>query len=537
MNPVLPNVQAQSPANRPVRNILFIMCDQLRRDYLGCYGHPHIRTPHIDALAARGVRFTRCCAQGPVCGPSRMSTYTGRYVASHGCTWNFVPVGVHMPTMGDFMRHAGLRTAVVGKTHAAGDTEGMARLRLDPKSELGILLAEGGFEPFARHDGVVLDASLQRKGYPYNDYLRANGYPASNAWHDFANSALGPDGEVLSGWHLRHSPLPARVAEPHSETAWATDRAMDFIREQGDAPWCLHLSYIKPHWPYMAPAPYHAKYGADDVVAAVRSKAECDDTHPVYRAFRNHMESRSFSRDEVRCGVVPTYMGLITQIDDHIGRLMAFLETQGRLDDTLIVFTSDHGDLLGDHWLGEKEMFYEPSVGVPLIVVAPRGTRRGEVDDSLTEQIDLLPTFLEALGADGDNQWLEGQSLWRRLQSSLPTPSAECAVSELDYAFYPAGDALARGINDARATMVCTQRWKYVDYLGFRPQLFDLQEDPDELRDLGLDPGHDAVRLEMQDRLRAWRTALRNRTAMSDAGVRTWKQGRTQSDGVRIGEW
>ena len=95
-----------------VKNVLFIMCDQLRRDYLGCYGHPTIRTPHIDALAARGTRFDRAYVQGPVCGPSRMSTYTGRYVASHGATWNFVPLPLQVPTLGDYMRGAGLRTAV-----------------------------------------------------------------------------------------------------------------------------------------------------------------------------------------------------------------------------------------------------------------------------------------------------------------------------------------------------------------------------------------------------------------------------------------
>ncbi len=171
---------------------------------------------------------------------------------------------------------------------------------------------------------------------------------------------------------MRHAHLPARVAEQHSETVHTTDRAIDFISEQGEQPWCLHLSYIKPHWPYIAPAPYHALYGREQVLPAVRPAPGAASDHPVYSAFRQHEESLNFSRDEVRLNVVPTYMGLIKQVDDQLGRLFDVLESSGRWDDTLIVFTSDHGDFLGDHFLGEKEFLLEQAVGVPLIVRDPR---------------------------------------------------------------------------------------------------------------------------------------------------------------------
>ena len=136
------------------RNILFIMCDQLRWDYLSCYGHPHLQTPNIDALAARGVRFTRAYVQSPVCGPSRMSFYTGRYVASHGATWNGVPLKVGEMTLGDYLRPLGLQAALVGKTHMRADTEGMARLGIDPGSIIGVRVSECGFDPFDRDDGL-----------------------------------------------------------------------------------------------------------------------------------------------------------------------------------------------------------------------------------------------------------------------------------------------------------------------------------------------------------------------------------------------
>ena len=130
------------------RNVLFIMCDQLRFDYLSCAGHPFLKTPNIDALAARGVRFTRAYVQSPVCGPSRMSYYTGRYMRSHGANWNGFPLRIGEPTLGDHLRKLGVRTALVGKTHMTSDDEGMQRLGIDPGSIIGVLASECGFEPF-----------------------------------------------------------------------------------------------------------------------------------------------------------------------------------------------------------------------------------------------------------------------------------------------------------------------------------------------------------------------------------------------------
>ena len=186
-----------------------------------------------------------------------------------------------------------------------------------------------------------------------------------------ANSAEGPDGEILSGWEMRHVGLPARVSREHSETAYMTDVAMERIEALGDEPWCMHLSYIKPHWPYMAPDPYHAMYRPNMIQSANRSEKELEDRHPVVDAFGQHEESVNFSRDECRETVIPAYMGLITELDDHIGRLMDFLKARGDLENTIIVLTSDHGDYLGDHWLGEKELFYEEVARIPMIVVDP----------------------------------------------------------------------------------------------------------------------------------------------------------------------
>ena len=521
-----------------VRNILFIMCDQLRADYLSCYGHPRLATPHIDRLAAMGTRFTRAYVQGSVCGPSRMSFYTGRYVMSHGATWNFVPLPAGERTMGDYLRTAGLRTAVVGKTHAASDVEGITRLTLSPETGAGLLLGEAGFEPYARHDGIVPDSAIGKHGDVYNTHLKTKGYAGLNPWHDCANAGAAADGSIASGWNMRNAKLAARVAEADSETAWTTDRAMDFIREQGEQPWCLHLSYIKPHWPYIAPAPYHAAYGADDCIAPVRAEHERDDAHPVYRAFRQHPEGVAFSRDKVRRTVIPAYMGLVKQIDDHIGRLLAFLEQVGRMDDTMIVFTSDHGDYLGDHWLGEKEMMFEQGVCVPMIVVDPSAeASRGVVTDALVEAIDLVPTFLDALGKPIPDHILEGHSLLPLLRGGA-APVRDAVFCELDYAFYEARQTLGLGVNNARAVMVRRQDWKLIHYDGFPCQIFDLANDPFELNDRSSDVGASVanVRRDLYDLLFAWMRKRRNRTALSDAQIIP-RSDRIAAGGVVIGRW
>lgn len=322
---------------------------------------------------------------------------------------------------------------------------------------------------------------------------------------------------------MRHAGLPTRLPEAHSETAYTTRRAMDFIDEQGERPWCLHLSYIKPHWPYIAPAPYHALYRADQVLPALRAAPGEESDHPVYRAFREHRESLNFSREDVRRQVIPTYMGLIRQVDDQLGRLFQHMRASGRWDDTLIVFTSDHGDFLGDHGLGEKEFLLESAVGVPLLIRDPRpeaDATRGRVEEALVQSIDVLPSILEAFAVEPASHRIEGRSLLPFVHGAPPADWRRYAIAEYDYAFQaPARERLGRPIDACRMYMVRSERWKYIAYDGFRAQLFDLASDPGELRDLGADPAHAAVREAhagmLFDRLRG----LKRRTTISNAEI------------------
>ena len=519
-------------------NILFIMADQLRWDYLGCAGHPHIKTPHIDALAKRGVRFDRAFVQSPVCGGSRMSFYTGRYNISHGATYNNFPLRIDELTIGDYLKPAGYRTALVGKTHFKPDVEALARLGIDATNDPGIQASACGFEEFERDDGLHPEQS-NPGDLAYNRWLRQLGYTGDNPWHTYANSVEGDNGEVLSGWSMRNARRPARVKAEHSETAYMTNRALDFITEAGDQPWCLHLSYIKPHWPYIAPAPYHAMYGVEHMIAANKSEHERRNPHPVIAAFMQHEESVNFSRQEVRETVIPTYMGLISEFDHHLGRVFTFLESRGLAKDTVIVVTSDHGDYLGDHWLGEKELFHEEVVRIPMIVMDPRthaDKTRGTVSADLVEAIDLVPTFLELAGAPPAPHRLEGASLVPLLNEGAPLNWREAVHCDSDFTLRHARRTLGLAPDQARGFMVRTKRWKYIHFERFAPQLFDLRMDPQEQSDLGTTPEHAAIRAEMKDRLITWLTSRKTRITIGHETIER-VTGMAKQRGYRFGEW
>ena len=527
----------------PVQNVLFIMCDQLRWDSLGCVGHPFIETPNIDALAGRGVRFDRAFVNGAVCGSSRMSYYTGRYVVSHGARWNQVPLEVTQKTMGDHLRELGVPAVLVGKTHMRADEEARSRLAIPANSPEWLFLSECGFAPEEHDDGLHPDERV-RTDLPYNDFLRSKGFVGDNPWHTAANSVIDEYGELCSGWLLRSAPFPAVVPDELSETAYMTDRAIDYIKKAGDDRWCLHLSYIKPHWPYVASDPYHAMYAGEEMPTPNRTDAELETTHPGIRALHRSRIGKAMSKPEARQLVLPTYLGMIKQIDDHLGRLFTEMDRLGRSKDTLIVFTSDHGEYMGDHWMGEKDWINEEVVRVPMIVVDPRAqadVTRGTVSNQLVEAIDLVPTFVEALGGENDTrtQWLEGESLVPLLHGGHGT-ERDFVVCEADWGFLEMSHYVG-DMNEPRkrrATMLRNDRYKYVLSEIGPNLLYDLEDDPEEQNDCVSDPALQSVVSELHEQLFSWFRSRRHDTTVTDQMITANSEpGSTAKRGIPIGYW
>ena len=523
------------------KNILFIMCDQLRADYLSCYGHPFINTRNIDKIADMGVLFNHAYCQAPLCGPSRASFYSGRYLASHGALANADPLKLGELSLGDYLSELKYRTVLVGKSEVRINQDALERIHIENSLDMRKSFVQGGFEYFDRLEGIYTN-QIVPDDLAYSDYLLSKGYEGKNPWENWANSAFDERGKKVSGWQMRNSNLPSAVPEEHSETAYTTDRALEFLSTVGkEDQWCLHLSYIKPHWPYLVPSPYHSYYSKEHILPAVRNSVEKKNSHPVLKAFQDELYSQNFSRDEVRERVIPTYMGLIKQVDDHLGRILDKLKSMDLLDSTLIIFTSDHGDYLGDHWLGEKDLFHEPSVRIPMIVYDPdtrANNSRGSLNEEFVESVDILPTIVQFAGGQVCKQRVEGNSLLSFTRGiDTPDQIREYTLSQIDYS--DRGPRVSLNIHpyDCRAHMIRNKEWKYILHEKFRPQLYNMQNDPEEFIDLGDSPEYASVRDEMHEKIFSWFRKRLIRTEMDYESLFEMGVERDEKMGILIGHW
>ena len=528
------------------------MFDQLRYDYLSCYGHPFLKTPHIDSIARKGVRFTNAYVQSPVCGASRMSYYTGRYVNSHGAAYNNFPLKVGEQTIGDHLRKIGVDTWLIGKTHMKVDSEGLKRLGIKQDSIIGARLAECGFDIFVRDDGLWAEGP---EGFyceldsPYNEYLKSKGYSGSNPWSTHANAGITDNDDIASGWFMKNSRLPANIREEDSETPWLTTQMIHFLESEiakklsDRRPWMVHLSYIKPHWPYIVPAPYNDMYNKNDIIPVVRSESEIGQgSNPIYKSFTDNIIGRAFRQNKVREEVIPAYMGLIKQCDDQMGRLFEFMEDNGFMENTLIVICSDHGDYLGDHWLGEKDLFHEPSVKTPLIIFDPSkssNNTRGTINNELVEAIDLAATFIDYQNEDVPDHILEGRSLMPFLLNKAKGDWRKYVVSEYEYSTTGIPEKLNISTKDARLFMVFDGRYKLIHAEGgIPPMLFDLKKDPQELKDLGPDKDiNPEISLQIErlyKYLAEWARRPSQRNTLSDKDIEDMR-GKGPSKGITLG--
>jgi arylsulfatase A-like enzyme len=282
-------------------------------------------------------------------------------------------------------------------------------------------------------------------------------------------------------------------------------------------------------------------YGPADVQPAIRSQKERQEAHPVFAAYMDMRYSRNMARDEAREKVIPAYMGLINQIDDQMGVLMQYLEARGLLDTTMIVFTSDHGDYLGDHWMGEKDLFHDQSAKIPLIVIDPSKAAdrtRGTVSHALVEAIDLAPTFIEYFGGTPPDHILEGRSLMPLLRGEQPADWRRNVFSEYDYSMQDVRLKLNQPIEQCRLFMVFDGRWKYIHASGFRPMLYDLHSDRQEFSDRGEDPSCAGVIARLQAALFDWALHPKNHITTSNEKIAGYADNQLQvKGGILIGIW
>jgi len=460
-------------AKRP--NIVLIMTDQQRWDTLGCYGYEHMITPHVDRLAERGAAFNHAFVQGAMCGPSRTSIVSAQYVHTHGVERNEEWLTPEQPNWIENLRASGYRTVNIGKMHTAP-------IRLPC-----------GFE----HRTVVENKNYQQGMHgpdpdDYDLFLAAHGLkrPALTYFRDI------PD------WPER---LQAAVW-PHAEELFPDNfvgrQTVDYLRAcDFEKPLFLWCGFAGPHDPYDVPASTLARYDGVEIPDPVGFPGELDEKPPPQQRAMEGMEGKRAPAAVWWSRATPErvrrmrrhYYANVTLMDEWVGRIAETLEERGQLDDTLLIFTSDHGDCLGDHHQVYKfSSHYDSVARVPLVFAGP-GVERLGVRESMVELIDLGPTLLDVAGVES----LEGVS-GRSIRSLL-----EGGTEELhDVVFSEHGQRV----------MVRTREWKMVVYLGETfGELYHLSEDPDELHNLYDVPERQPARQMLMERMMHWYGATRMR--------------------------
>ena len=437
-------------AARPT-NLLLIMSDEHNPKALGCYGHPLVKTPYIDRLAAAGTRFDSAYTNCPICAPARASFATGRYIHETGY-WDFAfPYDGRVQGWGHRLQATGHRVTSIGKLHYRNPT--------DPTGideQIVPMHVPGGAGDL---QGSIRDEFPEK---PQSRDLAARVGPGNTSYLDYDRTIT----RLACRWLEREAP------------------------KFGERPWLLFVSFVCPHYPFIAPPEFFEMYPLHRIPPPKR-REDPRPSHPWWEAFENsYAFDRFFEDDERRRTAIAAYCGLCSFMDENVGKILRVLEVAGLKEGTRVAYLSDHGDNLGARGLWGKSTMYEESAGVPLVLSGAE-VPRGKVVSTPVSLIDFFPTILECVGESPgpDDRVLPGESLLGIARR--PDAPARVVFSEYHAAGAKSGVFMLR-----------RGRFKYIHYLGFPPELFDLEADPEELTNLSASSAH-------QDLLREFEAILR----------------------------
>lgn len=447
-----------------IPNILWICTDQQRFDTIHALGNPIINTPNLDRLVSEGVSFTRAYAQSPVCSPSRASFLTGRYPRTTKCRQNgqeHFPVSEKLVTK--TLADHGYDCGLIGKLHLSA-CDGRKEERIDD----GYRVFHWSHDPFPCWIENEYIQWLKGKGYEFEDV-----YPLSfNTPRDL-------------GFGIKNAPVYAGVPSELHQTTWCAEKAIEFIKEPHNGPWLLSVNPFDPHNPFDPPEEYMRRYDPDKIPSPSYQEGELENK-PIYQRIdhRGAYGGRGISfanmTDYERRQVIAAYYAMVELIDSRVGWLLDALEETNQRRDTLVIFTSDHGEMLGDHGIFCKgPYFYEPAIRVPLILSWPGHFSEGLRSDALVELVDLAPTLLDVAGIETTED-MQGKSL-------VPICSGKATPNyHRNHVYCEYYNALVSHTDPVPyATMLRDSRYKIVVFhneeLG---ELYDLELDPNEFANL-----------------------------------------------------
>jgi arylsulfatase A-like enzyme len=467
-------------------NVILIMCDQLRYDCLGYAGHPLVKTPHLDRLAEQGVVFETAYCASPVCSPARASWLTGTYPHAHNQLANYGPEKIGTPgvmmnedaiTLGDLFKGAGYRCGISGPWHLGNDHQ-----------------PQHGFTDFWHA------YRYQGEGHPdpFFDFMDREGV---------SNLYSGSHESIVSGYGLSYTPMDDSRQQ---RTTWTINQGIEFLDTQDDRPFFLFLSVKDPHPLIVVSQELVDQYPVDEIELPPSWRDPLEGK-PEYQ----HKEHSRLSLEIDDAGfkqMMAYYYALVTHIDAEVGKLVAHLDQLGFGDDTVLAFISDHGEMLGDHHTVEKRLFYEASSRVPCLLSWPDGFPKGFTVTTPFGGVDLMPTLLDLAGVSFDHP-VDGRSVADAIvkgeQPELAPVFSEIASRDGIRSLSTAPEELAARV------MVRDGDWKYVWNRMFMDELYDMEADPNEMKNL-------AEEADQQDRVEQMRGLIREMVQKTGPGVYDW---------------
>jgi choline-sulfatase len=432
-------------------NILLVMSDQHNRRVMGCAGDDVIRTPNLDRLAQNGVRFTSCYTPSPLCLPARMSFLTSRYPSDQRVWTNSCILDSNIPTFAHQLSLAGYETVLTGRMHFVGHDQHHGF----EKRQVGSLTAQFPGGPGPDLGEIPLDSTGQSR------------------------LAVEVSGRGRTAYQVYDQQV--------------TDEAIRFMNERDDRrPFAMVVGYILPHCPFISRVDLYDQY-IDKVGVPEVPEGHFESVHPFVQQSRQHRGITDLKDTEIRSARAG-YYGIVSMLDENVGRIMDALEKSGLDRNTIVIYASDHGEMAGDHGMWWKSSFYEGSAGVPLIVSCPGRFGQGRTVDRVTSLVDIGPTLLDLAGA-------------RPLPRSRGTSLRDFLQGDSDQVPGWPDETFSEHCpnrGDRASCMIRSGPWKLNHFHGYETvQLFNIEDDPDEWHDLGQDPAHADIRDELRGRLLA----------------------------------
>jgi len=460
-------------------NVLIFYTDQQQRRTMGAYGNTVVRTPNLDRFAGGATVFENAVCPQPLCVPSRCSVFSGTHPHTHGIFDNYQALPRRIPTVAEMVVDRGVRTGFIGKWHMGRE-----------------VLPQRGFEEFFH---AVDDDYTPSRDFPlyglsgYGRWLMEKGYE--------------PDGKSGPGRFSRG--VTSRLPEEHTKPAFISEQACRFLECRKGEPFLLVCSFLEPHNPYHSPYDDLHDPDAMELPANFHTEplADWPRRNAVFQQWAReiaHEDDLNYDTEEKWRGLMARYYGLCHHMDCHVGRILRRLDELDLDRDTMVVFTSDHGDMMASHGIYMKSMMYEESAGIPLLVRHPGVAGARRISEA-TSQVDLVPTLLDVLGVEAPER-LPGKSLMPLLRGERPEDPEAIAVCEWNGSVQRmfSKHAIFADVKDQWIRSVRTRRWKLNVHCGDVSELYDLENDPGEMRNRINAPECGPVIDDLFSRLRNW---------------------------------